>query len=119
MTHCGGYRAAVVARRCDLSGVGIDAEPHAALPGEVRELVLADDVVEDGADPHWDRVVFCAKEAVYKAWFPLTREWLDFPDVATTVRADGTFDARAKGRPFSGRWLVERGLVVAATEVPA
>ena len=118
MTHCGGYRAAVVARAGALRGVGIDAEPHAALPEEMRDLVLADDV-DAGADAHWDRVVFCVKEAVYKAWFPLTRRWLDFADVATAVRPDGTFDARVGDERFKGRWLVDRGLVVAATGVMA
>jgi 4'-phosphopantetheinyl transferase EntD len=27
--------------------------------------------------PNWDRLLFSAKEAVYKAWFPLAGEWLD------------------------------------------
>jgi 4'-phosphopantetheinyl transferase EntD len=125
MTHCAGYRAAVVARAGDVGSVGIDAEPHAALPGEVLDLVLLDDErarVDAGHDLHVDRIVFCVKEAVYKAWFPLTRHWLDFADVATTVRPDGTFEAAARvpdmnPRSFSGRWLVDRGLVVAAAAV--
>jgi 4'-phosphopantetheinyl transferase EntD len=134
MTHCAGYRAAAVARTGEVRGVGIDAEPHAALPGDVLDLVLREEervrrrVLAD-AHPglHWDRIVFCAKEAVYKAWFPLTRRWLDFADVSTTVRLDGTFHARVRVRGprgddqdldgFSGRWLVDRGLVVAATSV--
>jgi 4'-phosphopantetheinyl transferase EntD len=36
LTHCAGYRAAVVARSGELRGVGIDAEPHAALPARPR-----------------------------------------------------------------------------------
>jgi 4'-phosphopantetheinyl transferase EntD len=119
MTHCAGYRAAVVARDGELRSVGIDAEPYAALPAEVLDMVVSDDEV-DQAIPHWDRIVFSAKEAVYKAWFPLTRRRLDFADVTTTVRADGTFDARVHGdQSFSGRWLVDRGLVVTATWVTA
>jgi 4'-phosphopantetheinyl transferase EntD len=121
MTHCAGYRAAAVARAADVRAVGIDAEPHAALPGDVRELVLRPEEREP-AQPgvHRDRIVFCAKEAVYKAWFPLTRRWLDFADVATTVRPDGTFGALVLGtHRFGGRWLVDRGLVVAATSVRA
>jgi 4'-phosphopantetheinyl transferase EntD len=134
MTHCAGYRAAAVARSDELVGVGIDAEPHAALPHEALDLVLRDEerarlrALADGRpDLHWDRIVFCAKEAVYKAWFPLTRRWLDFADVTTTVYPDGTFWARlcvAGSRVagidldvFGGRWLVGRGLVVAATSV--
>jgi 4'-phosphopantetheinyl transferase EntD len=135
MTHCAGYRAAVVARSGRLRGVGIDAEPHAALPDAALDLVLWDEerarqLALAAAYPgtHWDRIMFCAKEAVYKAWFPLTRRWLDFADVSTTVHVDGTFRARVRApaprvagveRGFRGRWVVGRGLVVAATSVGA
>src|SRR5918999_3630084 len=124
MTHCAGYRAAVVAGSGELRGVGIDAEPHAALPADVLDFVLRDEertrlLTLAGADPgwHWDRVVFCAKEAVYKAWFPLTGRWLDFEDVSITVHPDGTFEARLLGagpRDLEGRWKVDRGLILAA-----
>src|ERR687896_1855905 len=43
MTHCAGYRAAVVARLGELCGVGIDAEPHAALPPDTLDFVLRDE----------------------------------------------------------------------------
>jgi 4'-phosphopantetheinyl transferase EntD len=72
----------------------------------------------------WDRLLFCAKEAVYKAWFPLTRRWLDFSEASVTVDpAAGTFAARLlvsatgpDGQPltgFAGRWLARDGLVLA------
>jgi 4'-phosphopantetheinyl transferase EntD len=124
MTHCAGYRAAVVARSRQLHGVGIDAEPHVALPADMRDLVLRDEerarlLTLAGAEPgrHWDRIVFCAKEAVYKAWFPLTGRWLDFHDVSITVHLDGTFEALLLGagpRDLDGRWKVDRGLILAA-----
>jgi 4'-phosphopantetheinyl transferase EntD len=124
MTHCAGYRAAVVARSGELRGIGIDAEPHAPLPPDVLDLVLRDEerarlVALADADPgtHWDRLVFCAKEAVYKAWFPLTGQWLDFEDVSVTVQPGGTFEARLRGAELSGRWKIERGLVLAATSL--
>jgi 4'-phosphopantetheinyl transferase EntD len=127
MTHCAGYRAAVVARSGELCGVGIDAEPHAALPTDMLDLVLRDEErarlsALASADPslHWDRIAFCAKEAVYKAWFPLTRRWLDFDDVSTTVHPDGTFQARvlhADLDELHGRWKVERGLILAGTSL--
>jgi 4'-phosphopantetheinyl transferase EntD len=125
MTHCAGYRAAVVARSDALLGVGIDAEPHAALPPETLGLVLREEermrlpaLAEARPGVHPDRVVFCVKEAVYKAWFPLTRRWLDFADVSTVVNPDGTFRAHVRSagpRDFSGSWVVGCGLVVAAT----
>jgi 4'-phosphopantetheinyl transferase EntD len=134
MTHCVGYRAATVAPSSQFLGVGIDAEPHAAVPSAALDLILRDEerarvlVLSDAhPDLHWDRIVFCAKETVYKAWFPLTRRWLDFTDVSTTVYPDGRFlarlsvgGARVSGvdvNSFGGRWIVGRGLVVAATWV--
>jgi 4'-phosphopantetheinyl transferase EntD len=102
----------------------------------VPDLVLRDEertrlrtLAQADPDLHWERVVFCAKEAVYKACFPSTRRWLDFADVSVTVDADGTFQARilacepriANAHPdgLAGRWVVDRGLVVAATSVSA
>jgi 4'-phosphopantetheinyl transferase EntD len=134
MTHCSGYRAAVVARSDRIRSIGIDAEPHAELPDEARDLVLRAEerariraLAESDSDLHWERILFCAKEAVYKAWFPLTRRWLDFDDVSATLYPGGTFGARVRVRDprmlaadrdgFAGRWVVDRGLVVAATSV--
>jgi 4'-phosphopantetheinyl transferase EntD len=124
MTHCAGYRAAVVARSGELCGVGIDAEPHAALSTDMLDLVLRDEerarlLTLAGAEPgrHWDRIVFCAKEAVYKSWYPLTGRWLDFEDVSITVNVDGTFRARLCGHDLDGRWTVGRGLILTATSI--
>lgn len=136
ITHCRGYVACAVASREILGAIGIDAEPHAALgegilpeivtPAEHRRL---NDLSAASADVHWDRVWFSAKEAVYKAWFPLTRRWLGFHDVELTVEAaDGRFvaqlrmpGARINGESisrFNGRWLVRDGLALTAVVVP-
>ena len=37
---------------------------------------------------HWDRILFCAKEATYKAWYPLTRRWLGFEDAHIVFDVD-------------------------------
>jgi 4'-phosphopantetheinyl transferase EntD len=134
MTHCEGYRAAAVAPFGPVRSLGIDAEPHAAIPNAALDLILRGEerarllmLAHAHPDVHWDRIMFCAKEAVYKAWFPLTRRWLEFVDVSTTVYPDGTFWARLCVQGvrvggidlnfFGGRWVVGRGLVVAATSV--
>jgi 4'-phosphopantetheinyl transferase EntD len=73
----------------------------------------------------WDRVLFSAKESVYKAWFPLMRCWLGFEEACVSIDpADGTFTARLLvdgpvlgGRRldvFTGSWLVRDGLIVTA-----
>ncbi|MCW2897411.1 MAG: 4-phosphopantetheinyl transferase [Actinomycetia bacterium] len=138
ITHCAGYCAAAVARTQDLLTIGLDAEPNAALPGGVLELVSLPaerarlrelSVASPGIG--WDRLLFCAKEAVYKAWFPLTGRWLGFADADITIDAtEGAFTARLQvpdpviinGSPlisFTGSWLANEDLILAAIAVPA
>ena len=132
MTHCAGYRAAVVAHATELRSVGVDAEPHGPLPEGVLDVVSLPDERRHLAglppDVHWDRLLFSAKESVYKSWFPLTQRWLGFEEAALEFATDGTFTARllvpgpvldgVELRGFAGRWLVEDGLVLTAIAVP-
>ncbi len=132
ITHCCHYRACAVARDRDLSAIGIDAELLSALPAGVLEAVASRRERErlawiDEQIPA-DTVLFSAKEAVYKAWFPLTRRSLHFEDVDLSLDPERrTFRARllvpgpvVGGRRLSellGQWRVEGGVVVAATVV--
>lgn len=123
MTHVDGYRAAAVGRAQTWVGLGIDAEPLAPLPPAVASLVMSEDerVALARTDPALcaDRVLFSAKESVYKVWYPVTRSWLGFEDVHVRLEPDGTFVARL-GRSglgtdvLHGRWAVGDGLVVTA-----
>ncbi|MFI0481232.1 4'-phosphopantetheinyl transferase [Actinomadura sp. 9N215] len=129
MTHCDGYRAAAVARARELASLGIDAEPHAPLPDGVldaiaraEELPHLDGLRRASPGVHWDRLLFCAKEAVYKAWFPVTRRWLGFEDAALAFDPAGTFTARllVRDAPFAsldGRWTAGNGLIATAIAV--
>lgn len=129
ITHCAGYRAAAVAWVDDVRSIGIDAEPHHQLPDGVLDAVaLAGEQQRlrrlDRVEPrvHWDRVLFSAKESVYKAWYPHAGEMLDYDAADITLRTDGTFDARllvpgptVDGRPltdFRGRWSITGDLVL-------
>ncbi|MGE5694216.1 MAG: 4'-phosphopantetheinyl transferase family protein [Candidatus Sericytochromatia bacterium] len=133
LTHCEGFRAAVVGRASEVRSVGIDAEPHGVLPDGVLDTVsLAEERRALTAMPdelHWDRILFCAKEATYKAWYPLTRRWLGFEDahIVFDVDADGRsgdFVSRilidptaVSGEPLTelrGRWSVRDGLALTA-----
>lgn len=126
LTHCEGYRAAAVARAAAWRGVGIDAEPLAPLPPGVGALVMSDDeraALRD-LDPalHPDRVLFSAKESVYKVWYPVVRAWLGFEDVRVRL-GDGTFTAHVDRAGLGvgtlrGRWATGDGLVVTALTLP-
>lgn len=149
ITHCQGYRAAVVARSAESVTIGIDAERNAALPdgllGDIardEELPSLRRLALELPEVHWDRLLFSAKESVYKAWFPLARRWLGFEDAVIEIDPNaGTFDARllapgpllangpspahglclADGQlcGFSGRWMVREGIVLTAIAVTA
>jgi 4'-phosphopantetheinyl transferase EntD len=136
LTHCTGYRGAVVGRGAMVRSVGVDAEPHDVLPNGVLDAIsLAAERREIEAmaalpaGMHWDRILFCAKEATYKAWFPLTKRWLGFADAHITFDIDGSGSAGSfesvilidgatlSGPPLrslAGRWSVERELVLTA-----
>lgn len=137
ITHCAGYRAAAVARTRDVLTIGLDAEPDDALPAGVLRIVALPgerarlrDLTAAAPDTSWDRLLFSAKEATYKAWFPLARRWLGFEDADITINAaDGTFQVRLlvegpviAGSPlagFGGRWLAQDGLILTAITAPA
>ncbi|MDT0608718.1 4'-phosphopantetheinyl transferase family protein [Streptomyces lancefieldiae] len=141
MTHCDGYCAAALVRATDLASLGIDAEPDGplpegvltavALPGEAERLRR---LAEERPGIHWDRLLFSAKESVYKAWFPLTGQWLDFSEADIEIAVDpgdprrGTLHAvllvpgpEVGGRRlthFRGHWAARQGLVATTVTVP-
>ncbi|MEN3539565.1 4'-phosphopantetheinyl transferase superfamily protein [Microbispora sp. ZYX-F-249] len=132
ITHCAGYRAAAVASTGVARAVGIDAEPRAPLPAEVLPTIASPGEIEalralDDADGEicWDRILFSAKESVYKVWFPITGRWLDFSEAVVDIDASGSFSARllvgdpAMGtRALSGRWVVSDGHIATSIALP-
>lgn len=138
ITHCAGYRAAAVANSSDLASVGIDAEPAAALPDHVLELVSLPEersplteLADRCPEISWDRLLFSAKESVYKACWPLLHRFLEFDQAEISIAPDpadssrGTFDAhllvpvgdsRLSGA-LRGRYVQAGGLVATAVVV--
>jgi 4'-phosphopantetheinyl transferase EntD len=136
ITHCSGYRAAAVGRALDFDGIGIDAEVNLSLPNGVlgaialpgeREQVRR--LLREARGPCWDRLLFSAKEAVFKVWFPMTGTRLDFEDAEVGFEAGSRrFSVRLRpphrppeGDPpgISGRWTVATGILVTAIALPA
>ncbi len=133
LTHCDGYRAAAVARSTDLAAIGIDAEPDQPLPdGVLARVALAEERDALGrlrAGAHADRLLFSAKESVFKAWYPLARRWLGFTDAVVDLDPGGSFRVRLlvpgpelggrELRGLAGRWAAAGGLLVTAVTLPA
>ncbi|WP_228120453.1 4'-phosphopantetheinyl transferase family protein [Streptomyces fagopyri] len=123
MTHCEGYRAASLARSGDLASLGIDAEPHEELPEDVIVSVALPTenerlrrLAERDPSVHWDRLLFSAKESVYKAWFPLMAQWLDFLEADIDLFEDGGPVPHGAG---AGAFAPRRSTAGPATRVPA
>jgi len=132
ITHCDGYCAAAVARAADFSAIGIDAEINEPLPDNVLEEVAFGDEIDwlrslPQVGVCWDRLLFSIKEAVYKAWSPRERRWLDFDQVSVALDIEKTtFHARISGVPAStvslvyrGFYLATRSLILTSVCIPA
>ena len=136
ITHITGFRAAAVAPRSVLASIGIDVEQNGRLPDGVEEAVTVPGEPEMLAAlarafpaTHWGRLLFSAKESIYKAWYPLTGRGLGFEAARLTIDPAGTFaakllidGARTDGGPplteLRGCFLVAHGLVATAVTVP-
>lgn len=131
ITHCEGYCAVAAARDEQIISIGIDAEPDASLPGEVLDLIAFDEeneLVRSQSSGWLGKLIFCAKESVFKAWFPLTRSWLGFEDVRIEIVPEvGAFRARVFREnvsqrevnldTFHGRYVLDGGRVMTAVVV--
>jgi 4'-phosphopantetheinyl transferase EntD len=132
ITHRMGYCAAAVARREEVAAIGIDAEVHDRLTRGVVERVTCQEERDwiaacPDATIHWARVVFSAKESIFKAWFAITGNWLGFNDVVVTVTPpSGTFTARMltdgpqiihRQMSVDGRFAVEERLVLTSATI--
>ena len=99
LSHSGDYCIAVAAP-AGAPGPGIDLEPCDRAPPEgLGEMVMPWRAPDD-LPP---LLAFCAKEAMFKAQYPLTGRMLDFRDVPLVLRG-----ARFRGclgdRLIGGRW---------------
>jgi phosphopantetheinyl transferase len=115
MTHRVGYCAAVVAPRCLVPAIGVDAEVNASLPVRVTDKValktekrLVSELRTERPNVAFDRLLFSIKESVYKAWFPLKRRRIAFRDILVEIDSNGTFCSHllSSGSP----WLLFRGV---------
>jgi 4'-phosphopantetheinyl transferase EntD len=127
ISHTRGWTGAVAARRSGWGGVsslGLDAEADRALADDVLEVVASHRerdalraLAARNANAPWSVALFAAKEAAYKAWYPLTGEPLVHDDIRVRLSGSRFTAVRVgKGRPalrVAGRWTHGRGIVVA------
>lgn len=139
ITHCAGYCAAAAAPRAQVAALGIDAEPNEPISERLlcriaeareREHVLA--LLAGGASMpcavRFDRLLFCVKEALYKALFARSGTSLSFAGSQVRFVVEdggrcGGFEARLAAWPeppprdplsLAGRWCLQSGVLAAA-----
>ena len=133
MGFSAGYRAAAVASAHRYAGIGIDVEPAVPLSAAVQELIVRDEE-RRFAFGVYSKVLFSAKEAALKTWYPLGFRGFDVSDISVACDVEsaaerrgedarGTFTARIPTMPdapvLPGGWAIGGGFVATAASLSA
>lgn len=130
ITHTDSWCAAAVARASEVRAVGIDLEPATPLKESVMNRVCTPSELQrlsKASDPALSaKLVFSAKEAVYKCQYSVTNEFLGFHAVSLDL-GDGLFTAVferdvadfRRGDRICGRYVIEDGVVATACALSA
>ena len=106
ITHSGNWAAAAAGKTSDVSGIGIDLEDlerqvdsrisrHVCIPEEQKWLQeCGEDFLEQNL-----KIIFSAKESIFKAFFPFTRTYLHFHDAR--ILMEQTFFQKSKSDSLS------------------
>jgi 4'-phosphopantetheinyl transferase EntD len=113
LAHDDSIAVAAVGRQCDVAAVGIDIEPAMPLPPDMLELVATPKELQKiGDDPLRGKLLFAAKEAVYKAVYPLDRLFLEFRDIEVDLA--GRKAMTRTGRVLALRYCTSSHVLVVA-----
>lgn len=93
ISHTTSIAVAAVAHADDFAGIGIDIETARALDPGMARLVCRPGELQHASSAGPDEglaalLIFSAKEAVYKALWPILRRFLDFHDLEIMLDAD-------------------------------
>lgn len=115
ITH--GERACLAAAMTGARSLGIDLEPDDPLPADLAAEIL---IPQEQGTPD-ARLIFSAKEALYKAQYPVSQTLFGFDAVVVVVAPGtfvGTFLRAVPGFPagtrLSGRWTRAEGHILTA-----
>jgi 4'-phosphopantetheinyl transferase EntD len=129
ITHTAGYCGVVVARAGGVvESIGVDVERDEAVKVALHdkicsaeELAFVDEARDEDERGRLVRAIFSAKEAFYKAQYPITRQYLGFHAVSLSLSGDA-FEVVLRrdagrfvtGARFEGRMSRVDGLIVSA-----
>ncbi len=113
ITHSGKWAAAAAGKTSDISGIGIDLEDlerqvdsrisrHVCIPEEQKWLQeCGEDFLEQNL-----KIIFSAKESIFKAFFPYTRTYLHFHDAR--ILMEQTFFQKSKSDSLSEKEKISK-----------
>ena len=113
LAHDDRVAVAAVGLQRDVGAIGIDVEPAVLLRPDMLELLATPAELRRIADdPLRGRLLFAAKEAVYKAVYPLDRVFLEFHDIEVDLA--GRKAVTRAGRVITLRYCISSHVVVVA-----
>ncbi len=88
IAHTRSLAVAVAGMESACRGLGVDIERETAVSAAVATRLFAESEQAWLPAPEWRTMLFCAKEAVYKAVNPIVGEFLGFRDVELAIDAE-------------------------------
>ena len=113
ITHSGNWAAAAAGKTSDVLGIGIDLEDlerqvdsrisrHVCIPEEQKWLQeCGEECLEQNL-----KIIFSAKESIFKAFFPYTRTYLHFHDAR--ILMEQTFFQKSKSDSLSEKEKISK-----------
>ena len=133
ISHCGDLAGAIVAHRFYFGGLGIDFEPRVPLHAETLSMICTpgetewlDATAEDQRLMN-AKLLFSAKESVYKCIWPSIRRFVDFSEITVEIEPGaGKFRAKPNhnGLPpgifaeLNGRFYLYKGWIMTIASLP-
>ncbi|MEP0521664.1 MAG: 4'-phosphopantetheinyl transferase superfamily protein [Hyphomicrobiales bacterium] len=128
ISHSEGFAAALVGHSADIAGIGLDIEGADALKDDLHKYILTPrEIYERDARPMVAgsprcKVTFVAKEALFKAVYPITRTFFGFQDARVEIYEDEYWDSAFVNSAFGlpsglticrGNWSAVGNLIIA------
>jgi 4'-phosphopantetheinyl transferase EntD len=114
LSHCDEDVAAAVSWKDLYAGIGIDIEPKEPLEQNILGLFASQRELQDvSGDLVRARILFCAKEAAYKAVYPLDGRFLEPHDIS--VNLESKVAMTCDGWIVDLRFVVDSRIIVLGT----
>ncbi len=133
ISHSADSCLAVVSSDSWIKSLGVDIEKREGIKPGVRDLICLPEELsmlgEYQENPEAWKLIFSAKESVYKALFPIAEKWIgfsdaklqfDFEEQCFTAEMDKSLELpNDVGSLVSGRFSISANYILTVVEVPA